>query len=282
MLLTRLKNQYHKMQKRFVTIILCLLSVAITASADNAAVTYKADSLYNAGKYSDAAKEYIRIIDKHGSSSEIFYNLGNAYKGDGNLGEAVVAYKKALIINPSNSQAANNLEYINSIVDNLNQTAALGTTFEPIPESISVTHTISNFLDTVGSNRWAVIAVSCFILCLCGVAGYIFFNNVALKKVGFFGAIVMLVMSVIMITLSVISKHDAENSSVCVVTVSQVSLKSSPQDKSKDVASPLTEGTVLTIVEKLDDSTESGWTKVYLNSEYTGWIKNSDIKIIDL
>lgn len=281
MLLTRLKNHYHKMKKRLIITILCFLFATVVLIAGNT-TTYKADSLYKAGKYNDAAKEYIYIIDKYGYSSEIFYNLGNAQKCNGNLGEAVIAYKKALIINPSDAKAANNLNYINSVVDNSNQAAALGTTFEPTPESISVIHTISNFLDSIGPNRWAVIALICFILCLCGVIVYIFVNQVSLKKVGFFGGLVMLVFSIIMISLSTISKHNIENGTVCVVTVPQVTLKLLPQDKSKDVATPLTDGTILTILEKQDNSTESGWMKVYLNSEYTGWIKNSEIKTIEL
>ena len=58
-------------------IAICLSLLCLTASAANLA--QQADSAYNREAYSDAIRLYTESINNEGVSSNILYNLGNAY-----------------------------------------------------------------------------------------------------------------------------------------------------------------------------------------------------------
>ncbi len=64
---------------------------------------WKAASLYKGGMYKEAAALY-----KEDESADGYYNLGNALAKDGQIDEAIVAYTKALEIDPKAEDAAYN------------------------------------------------------------------------------------------------------------------------------------------------------------------------------
>ncbi len=62
-------------------------------------------NLYNQGKYNEAVKEYLSIINISEPDSDLYVNLGAAYQASKKLNEAVNSYKKATEINNKNSTA---------------------------------------------------------------------------------------------------------------------------------------------------------------------------------
>jgi len=63
--------------------------------------------------YKTALKSYESLIDSVNQSSEIYYNLGNAYYKTKNIGKAIWAYESALKTDPKNEDAKFNLEFAN-------------------------------------------------------------------------------------------------------------------------------------------------------------------------
>ncbi|MDE5979645.1 MAG: tetratricopeptide repeat protein, partial [Muribaculaceae bacterium] len=74
----------------------------------------QADSAYSADNFVMAEALYLKALEAGGSSSTLFYNLGNAYYRQGNLGKAIVNYERALKLDPTNADARANLEFVNS------------------------------------------------------------------------------------------------------------------------------------------------------------------------
>ena len=72
-------------------------------------------------KYIDAIKKYESILEKGYQSSNILYNLGNAYYRNDNIGQAVWAYLSSLNLDPRNSDTIYNLNVVRSKIDGVTE-----------------------------------------------------------------------------------------------------------------------------------------------------------------
>ena len=77
------------------------------------AVADSAKSLYDQGLYREALETYDLLLSAQVKDDELFYNMGNCYARMGELGEAKLFFERALIYNPSNSDASHNLDWVN-------------------------------------------------------------------------------------------------------------------------------------------------------------------------
>ncbi len=68
------------------------------------------NAYYSAGDYQRAADEYEKILDAKGHNADVYYNLGNAYQRLKRYGHAILAYERALLIDPRDPDIRANLE----------------------------------------------------------------------------------------------------------------------------------------------------------------------------
>jgi tetratricopeptide (TPR) repeat protein len=80
------------------------------ASADDFT---KANEAYAAGKFEEARRGYEEAI-KHGAHANAYFNQGNAFFRLKDAGRAVVAYERALLLQPNHPEAAANLKFVRS------------------------------------------------------------------------------------------------------------------------------------------------------------------------
>ena len=96
--------------KNVLLIALSLLLIMVSAVGDTSAqitvdeAIQQAESAYNAGDYRTAATLYQDLVNNQFVSFEIYYNLGSAYYELGLLGDALVNYRRAQLINPRHGQ----------------------------------------------------------------------------------------------------------------------------------------------------------------------------------
>jgi tetratricopeptide (TPR) repeat protein len=69
-----------------------------------------ANQLYEGGRYTEAAQAYEQLVDQGLRDSSLYYNLGNAYYKQGDIGRAIVAYLRAEKLAPRDSDVRTNLE----------------------------------------------------------------------------------------------------------------------------------------------------------------------------
>ncbi len=72
-----------------------------------------ANAAYNAKKYSDAIDTFNSLIADGYSSSDLYYNMGNAFYRNNQIAQSIWCYEKCLLINPSHRDAKANLEFVN-------------------------------------------------------------------------------------------------------------------------------------------------------------------------
>jgi len=71
----------------------------------------KGNELYTDGDYRGAIDEYEKVIAAGYESAELYYNLGNAYFRDGQLGRAIMNYIRARELDPGDDDIRANLEF---------------------------------------------------------------------------------------------------------------------------------------------------------------------------
>jgi len=93
-----------------VTLLMLMFSSGVFA-ADAEADFQKANQLFQDKEYADAIGLYQNILDEGVESAPLYFNLGNAYFKDGDLGRAILYYLKARRLDPSDNDIAANLEF---------------------------------------------------------------------------------------------------------------------------------------------------------------------------
>lgn len=81
----------------------------------------KGGSSYEEGHYSQAINAYESIIKKGIKNSTIYYNLGNAYFKDNQMGKARLYYERAFRLSPRNEDIRFNLKFSYTKVSKENQ-----------------------------------------------------------------------------------------------------------------------------------------------------------------
>ncbi|MDE6134027.1 MAG: tetratricopeptide repeat protein [Muribaculaceae bacterium] len=183
--------------KRFISIII-LMSAIFAASA--LTLGEQADSAYNKEDYRRAIELYQQSIASEGRSSDIYYNLGNAYYRNDNLGKAVLNYERAIRLDPTNEDARTNLAFVRSKIQD-----------RPEDDSAFLANVHHSLMGSFTPNAWAWTAFALFLLLAGAVALYIFSRNVALRKTGFFGGIVLLCLFAYVLLLASDSVDFAES-----------------------------------------------------------------------
>ena len=68
------------------------------------------NALYESGRYVEASLVYEQLIDRGYESATLYYNLGNAYFKQGDLGRAILNYRRAEKLYPRDADIRTNLK----------------------------------------------------------------------------------------------------------------------------------------------------------------------------
>ena len=71
-----------------------------------------ANQLYTNRQYGDAVQIYEQLVDSGVRNADVYYNLGNAYFKNGELGQAIANYRRAEMLTPRDPLVRANLEFV--------------------------------------------------------------------------------------------------------------------------------------------------------------------------
>lgn len=219
---------------------------------------------YTAGNFKEALQSWMDIYNTGYRSANLNYNIGNAYFKLGDIPNAILFYERAYLLKPADENINYNLGIAKSMtVDRFNE----------IPELFFVRW--FNFISlAVYGNTWSMISLISFILCLAFLSMYIFSSQYRLKVTGFWLALILFVISVSSISFSWQNRTLVSDSHKGIISVPQVSGKSSPDNSGTDLF-VIHEGTKVSIGEEL-----SGWYEITLSDGNKGWVPAGSLNII--
>lgn len=243
----------------FVLMILMLMPLSV-----NAITKQNADDEYAKGNYQQAIKDYQEIL-KTGVSSEIYYNLGNAYYRTDNITQALLAYERALQLSPGDNDIRFNLQYARSkTIDKIT----------PETEMFFVTwyNSLVNFTSV---DRWANTAIVSIVMALLLILVFLFAPQMWARKSGFYGSAVFLLLFAFANLFAFQQKHELETKQGAIVIAPTVNVKKTPAASGTDVF-VIHEGTRVDIT----DRGMKQWRGIKLADGREGWLKTSQIEEI--
>ena len=247
--------------KRFIEYILFSL-VCLTASAQTKS---QADELYKKEKYEQAAVAYEKILKKEGVAAAVYYNLGNCYYKMDEIPRAVLNYERALLLSPGDEDIRANLVLARSkTIDKTTLASEMFfvTWWRAVVNSMSV-------------QAWTTLAIAAFVLMLVGILLYCFVSTIAVRKVGVYGAFVMLFL-VFISNIAAYSQNELIQKRMTAIVMSPaVTVKSSPSVNSTDLF-VIHEGTKVEIL----DNQMKGWREVKFEEGKQGWVPREAIEEI--
>ncbi len=256
------------MKQVIITILLTLLALPVMAAGTG---IDRANQAYKQELYNEALKLYLQEAKQTGVSSALYCNIGDTYYRLKDNVHAVLYYERALLLDPSNDDARFNLEFVRSKMQ--------------LPDDAGDSW-FSNWVDQtvsrLSSNAWAVIAIATFLLFLAAVAAYLFLDNVMMRKIGFFGGAVLIVVSILANLAAFHVYHKATSGKGAIIMPKQVTLSTAPREPrdKQEEAFELQQGTRVEIVDSIVDKSSGKWLQVSTAGGHRAWIIAKDVEII--
>ena len=225
-----------------------------------------ANELYMAENYDEAIAAYESILNTGVESAALYYNLGNAYFRMNDIPRAILNYERSLLLNPNNEDAVHNLEFSRTkIIDKID---AVDTFF--------LRAWINSLSGLMKSNSWAIWSVITFILCVIALFGYVFGRYKLLKKIAFFSACFLFVISLSSFFFAKMQKDKYENREFAIVMDATVTVKSSPDESGTDLFL-IHAGTKVKIRKVFENQQ---WLEIQLADGNTGWVRVTTVERI--
>lgn len=224
----------------------------------------QADSAFSAEKFDEAESIYLRLAEQ-GECSAIYYNLGCTYYRLDNMAKAVLWFERALKLDPSDDDIRFNLTMARSkTVDRIipRHEMFFVSAWKTLMHSQSVT-------------EWAYSAIATFILALLLIALYLYCSSVGLRKIGFFGALLSLILCLLFNVLAYNLRNYNNTHTAGIIMDPAVTVRSTPTNSGTDLF-VIHEGTRVEIV----DNSMRDWAEVQIADGKVGWIEKNTYESI--
>lgn len=233
---------------------MAMLSFASVANNDSLIST--ANNAYNQGLYDSALSVYDQVLQQGYESSELYYNMGNAYFKNNDLPSAILYYEKAAKLHPNDSDIEYNLNIANSmIVDKI----------EKVPELFYEKWWRFSY-NIMGANAWAIVSLV-FIALVVIVSGlFIISKTRQHRKISFFIGVVLILFAFATYALASEKYGDNVNNKEAVVFTPSITVKSSPTPNAVDLF-VIHDGTKVEIIDRIDS-----WVEIKIQNGSIGWI----------
>lgn len=235
---------------------------------NESSLTEMASLAYRNQDYQRSIELYEEIINsgiqENKISSQLYYNLGNAYFRDNQLGKAIINYERALLLDPGDRDVRHNLRFANNrTVDRISTSGDL-----------FLTNWFNSVCNLFSSNVWATIAIVLFVLVLISIAVYLFVRILWARKAAFYSGFIIFVFMIIANIFSFSQKNERLRGDSAIVIVGAATVNASPDINSKQLFE-LHEGTKVKV-----RSRDGNWREIEIANGSVGWTSDDNIEII--
>jgi len=221
-------------------------------------IYFEANRAYKEDRYPDAINGYLRLIDSGYVNGHLYYNLGNAYYRSGQLGRAILNYKRAQLLIPRDADLNFNLRY------------ALDQTKDAISPAQNLLKQAFFWLDgiTFRELMWGVALLNIMFW------GILVLRLFVRSEWTYYVFIVLLIFWLVGGASLGVKWYQLKTDLRAVILAEEVDVLAGP-DSNDTVLFKLHEGTTI-----YRERTEDGWALIRLSENKRGWIKSSAIEQI--
>lgn len=245
-------------RRRVLGLVSVALAVTLTPGARAQEDFYqRGNQLYQEGDFAGALEAYEAILDGGFESSDLYYNLGNAYFKTGSLGRSILSWERALRLRPNDPDVQANLELARSITSD---------EIEPLPR-FWVLSALAWWVDLFPRRGLALTVGLAYLLGALGLCLRILSRGIGARKAGGWmalggGAGLLLFGATLLARNGVLGGADWG-----IILVEEVPVQSAPSGEDDLTLFHIHEGTKV----RLDQTTES-WSEIVLEDGRVGWV----------
>lgn len=248
--------------KKLVFIFVFLLGTVNFSLADD--LLQKAEKAYDNKNYKEAISCYQKLITEGNKSYELYFNLGNSYYRNKELGYAIYYYELARKLNPNDKD----------VQINLGIAAAKTTDKIDAKENFFINAVKSNVVNVVSTDSWAWLSVLlAFVTC---ILFFMFIHSqvMIVKRASFMLSIVGAIALVVVYLFGNSALNSKKENKFAIVLLKEVKITNEP-NAGATMKFALHEGTKVRIVEANSD-----WVLIKLDNGNEGWVKQAEVGVI--
>lgn len=246
-----------------LTLFIGLFTV-LFSTAQNNKLFDQATAAYNAGEYEKAIEFYTNILNQGKHSASLYYNLGNAHYKLNEIAESIYFYEKALLLSPNDQEIKTNLSYAqNMTLDAI----------DTLPET-GLSKLYKNITGTLTFDQWAYLAIAAMFAFVILYILFYYSNFATRKRWTFIGSLLALLICIVSLIFAYVQQSDFNNFQPAIIFAEESDIKSEPNDAGPQVF-VLHAGTKVNVIDQLNS-----WNKIKLSDGKTGWIKESELKML--
>lgn len=243
----------------FITLVFFFL-VGCAPQTTSGAQVAEANRLYEAGQFAEAAAVYQALADAGVEDGTLYYNLGNAYFKAGDLGRAILNYRRAQRLLPRDPDVAANLELARAqTVDRLESD---GGALVDFVRRVLVEWTTLDEAAAITLGLWVV-------LCALVVAAILWPRGRQGLTYGIVVVAVLLAVGMLSVGVRV---SEARSKAPAVVVAPSVEVRSGPGEDY------LTEFSLHTGAEIRVLEQRNGWVRIALPGDLQGWMPSESVE----
>jgi len=249
-----------KAMKHAITCITILFMLVTGAAASELPMSFlDGIKYYRAEEYAKAASAFSNVADAGIRNGKLFYNLGNAYLKNGQLGHAVLWYERALRLIPDDPDLKFNHEYALSLIKD-----------EPDDGNLPIFRVLFFWKHLLSATtiQWAGIMLNLFAVLM------LIIQVVRKKKKANTPAYLLLMLAGIFILTAFYNYYETAYIKEAVILPGQVSVRSGLTENSTELF-VLHTGTKVKI-----EKENKAFFRIFFSDGKIGWIKKSDAGII--
>ncbi len=244
--------------KHVLYILFLVISLHTFSSVD---LTQQAEIFYKNKNYKGAIESYEMIVKQGVMSYKLFYNLGNAYYKNNEIGKAIYNYELANKLKPNNDDIIMNLRIANQkTIDKIES-----------KENFFLGAIKTGLVNYFTTNGWAWLSIASLIVCLVLAFSFFVSGSVSIKRLSFFTAVFCFIVFISSMVLGFSALQSKQQISFAIITTRESKIHEEPSTTSNSKFS-LHDGTKVSVIE-----TNETWTNIKLENGNEGWVKTADI-----
>ena len=232
----------------------------------NAESTIPVDSLFSIGnryfsieKYDYALDAYLAILEKV-ENPDLYFNIGNTYYRQGNLGQAIWAYEKGIQLSPLHKDLKYNLDFVNARVKDRIEVPK-GILFIEMYRIIKRNVKLNDLL------LWGGI-----MMLLASFATFFKVFNILDNIFAYRMTVILFIFSLLLHMIALDKYWEISDKNEGIIISSIVNVRSAPIDRDEKIIFRIHEGLKVDIVQS-----QPGWFEIILLDGKKGWIEHQSL-----
>jgi tetratricopeptide (TPR) repeat protein len=224
----------------------------------------KAEESYDGRRYKEAIAAYQQLVDEGYKSAGLYFNLGNSYYRNEEIGRAIYYYELSRKLEPDDEDVRINLGIASAKTIDKIETR----------ENFLIQAVKTNVLSSMSTRTWAWLSILSVVLAAASFFAFVAAGSVAGKRTGFILCCAFAGCFLVTYLLGWSAAESKNDNKFAIVLAREVKVMNEPTASGTSKFT-LHEGTKIRVLDINGD-----WLMLKLDNGNEGWVKAEDVGVI--